>query len=204
MKFPFIQRNLLGAFFFYLISSSCAPKEQCNCNSNELAEVRYDSSIQAGKSKYADYLKRFNELPLVDEDHYCVRFIFSSSFGYGKVYRLEQVNDQWMLFTKQFDIKYQSDNDSLSNIRQKAIPEKDGEAIKKMISDSCFWTMNSEESRGRAILDGSGWTLEVFDPEGNSCTGKNYHIVSSISTESSHLYSINAAIIKFEPLPYEW
>lgn len=113
-------------------------------------------------------LNNYKEPSLISAHHETYRFIWHSSFGAAKIYRLEKINGKYKAVTKTF-----GDQDTLPSIKEFSISSKMWNDIIDRLSINGFWTYPSSIERNG--LDGATWILEGYKPTKDECTGKNYH-----------------------------
>lgn len=76
------------------------------------------------------------------------------------------------------------------------IDKKDWSNFKKLIDEKVVWTTSVLIDRGGS-LDGSTWILEGYQPNQRNCFGKEYHVVSRFSPDSSDFRMICEKILTF-------
>lgn len=180
--------------------TDCRGKEKCNCNTSPQVEKYNDSLLSVYLPHFDSYMRRFDEKPFLKVNRYTIRFsIKASHTDKCKIYRIEQAENTYTLFTKVFQCRsYDRDTDTLMESSSRRLADHEILSIRKLINDSCFWT--TPVTIERYVLDGSSWSLDVYDPRGNACTNQNYHLVALVSPEKSGFRSICEKIIELDPL----
>lgn len=197
--------KLLTVIFFSAILafsalSGCRPKEKCNCEISPRIENFNDSIWKDGAALYEKkVLSRFGEKLINNAGRFMIRFSIRGAFYWSKFYTIEQTDDSFTLRTRLFKRPQDENRDVFLGSSYRVLSVNEIESIRKEIKESCFWTMQS--SQKEYFLDGAAFTLEIYDPEGNACTEKNFHIVGRCSPHSTGFATLCEKIISLDPLP---
>ncbi|WP_324027792.1 hypothetical protein QSV08_07555 [Maribacter sp. BPC-D8] len=73
------------------------------------------------------------------------------------------------------------------------LSENDWNQFDNLVTEQCFWTMPIRSKS--QYLDGTGWILEVKKGKTNSCSDREYHIVSRV-TDSPKYFEICDRLLK--------
>lgn len=197
--------KLLTVIYFSVILafsalSGCRPKEKCNCKISPSVEKFNDSLWENSSENYKTFiLDRFGEKPIDDAGRFIIRFSIRGAFYWTKFYTIEQTGDSFMLRTRLFKRPQDENRDVFLVSTCRKLSGNEIKSIRREIKESCFWTMQS--SQKEYGLDGAVFTVEIYDPEGNACTEKNFRIVSRWSPYSTGFDSLCEKIIALDPLP---
>jgi hypothetical protein len=77
--------------------------------------------------------------------------------------------------------------DSLMETATYPLLKKDWESLKDTLNTYCFWSLDIHD-KNSGCLD-SWESLSGYNPKGNSCTHRKYHIINGCARNREHLFN---------------
>jgi len=152
--------------------------EKCNCElNNEIIEENNQSLIEIEKSDWNEL--RVENYQTFKTDTY--RLTIYPTWTNAEIYEYKMVNgwgDPKISITR-YERILDGEKTHLQKIGQTeqiSLSENDWNQFDNLVVKQCFWTMPIRSNS--QYLDGTSWILEVKKGKTNSCSNRDYHIVS--------------------------
>jgi hypothetical protein len=173
-------RFLIRVLAGFLLLTACS-EEPYNCTCDR-SEVSTNDSILKAAEAASDldvFAKRYGQSPLRNLNTESYRLSMRHSFNrYFQVYTLTRTKDGGILLVQEFwGERSYSQTFKLNSEYRINLNRKQWNAFKRVIDNTCFWTMPVVEVERSQGLDGGELYLEGFQPDQRNCSGSDYLIL---------------------------
>lgn len=169
--------KILFTLLFLALLSSCY-SEKCNCPlDDEILKENIESFKELEKSEWNEL--RAENYKTFKTDTYRLTIYPTWTNAEISEYKLENSWGDPKISINRYERILDGEKTHLKKIGQGkeiALSENDWNQFDNLVTEQCFWTMPVRSKD--MYLDGTGWVLEVKKGKSNSCSNRDYHIVS--------------------------